>query len=212
NDAPALSDQSEITLSPTKLVRTGPTRMEMDGITVIPVRAEQIPDTQLPALLHEEWQGLPSDTASAQGSEQSGLGKAGRSTESVVSPMDRTALNKTPRGGETSASVPTRWDEETRHFVLDPRGIAHTPEETQKKQVAATASLLHAVSQQKADGSTVRVRLEPSYAVQTHMDTPDAVKFLSQVVAHRTAEHTTPLTITLSFSNGYTINLCTPQL
>ncbi|MDX3076797.1 hypothetical protein PV364_31275, partial [Streptomyces sp. MI02-7b] len=61
--AVALSDQSEVTLSPTRLVRTGEPRVEPDGITVIPVRAEQIPNAELPALLREEWQGLPSGTA-----------------------------------------------------------------------------------------------------------------------------------------------------
>ncbi|MFJ4849016.1 hypothetical protein [Streptomyces sp. NPDC088733] len=61
--AVALSDQSEVTLSPTRLVRTGSPRVEPDGITVIPVRAEQIPNAELPALLREEWQGLPSGTA-----------------------------------------------------------------------------------------------------------------------------------------------------
>ncbi|MFF3564004.1 hypothetical protein ACFYXS_28550, partial [Streptomyces sp. NPDC002574] len=63
DDAVALSDQSEVTLSPTRLVRTGSPRVEPDGITVIPVRAEQIPNAELPALLREEWQGLPSGTA-----------------------------------------------------------------------------------------------------------------------------------------------------
>ncbi|MEU6345956.1 hypothetical protein ABZ883_33945 [Streptomyces sp. NPDC046977] len=61
--AVALSDQSEVTLSPTRLVRTGEPRVEPDGITVIPVRAEQIPTGELPKLLREEWQGLASGTA-----------------------------------------------------------------------------------------------------------------------------------------------------
>ncbi|WP_240122120.1 toxin glutamine deamidase domain-containing protein [Streptomyces sp. MUM 2J] len=63
HDAPALNqDQWEVTLSPTKLVRTGPSRIE-DGITVIPVRAEQIPAGQLDALITEQWGGLPSAEA-----------------------------------------------------------------------------------------------------------------------------------------------------
>ncbi|MFJ3231102.1 hypothetical protein [Streptomyces sp. NPDC086787] len=63
DDALALNqDQWEITLSPTKLVRTGPARIE-DGITVIPVRAEQIPGGQLDSLITERWSGLPSGEA-----------------------------------------------------------------------------------------------------------------------------------------------------
>ncbi|MFK0150603.1 hypothetical protein ACIQVK_00820 [Streptomyces sp. NPDC090493] len=63
DDALALNqDQWEITLSPTRLERTGPARVE-DGITVIPVRAEQIPDGQLDKLINEKWSGLPSGEA-----------------------------------------------------------------------------------------------------------------------------------------------------
>ncbi|MGY4922167.1 hypothetical protein [Streptomyces sp. 900105755] len=63
DDALALNqDQWEITLSPTRLHRTGPARVE-DGITVIPVRAEQIPEAQLDTLIKEKWSGLPSGEA-----------------------------------------------------------------------------------------------------------------------------------------------------
>ncbi|MFD4507957.1 hypothetical protein [Streptomyces sp. NPDC058457] len=63
DDALALNqDQWEITLSPTRLHRTGPARVE-DGITVIPVRAEQIPEGQLDSLINEKWSGLPSGEA-----------------------------------------------------------------------------------------------------------------------------------------------------
>ncbi|MFD5542571.1 hypothetical protein ACFWIJ_33310, partial [Streptomyces sp. NPDC127079] len=63
DDALALNqDQWEVTLSPTRLVRTGPARVE-DGITVIPVRAEQIPDGRLDQLINEKWSGLQSGEA-----------------------------------------------------------------------------------------------------------------------------------------------------
>ena len=63
DDAPAHNqDQGEVTLSPTRLIRTGPSRIE-DGITVIPVRAEQIPAGELEGVITEEWPGLPSATA-----------------------------------------------------------------------------------------------------------------------------------------------------
>ncbi|MFG2938772.1 hypothetical protein [Streptomyces sp. NPDC048282] len=63
DDALALNqDQWEITLSPTRLERTGPARVE-DGITVIPVRAQQIPQAQLDGLIHEKWSGLHSGEA-----------------------------------------------------------------------------------------------------------------------------------------------------
>ncbi|MEW2304416.1 hypothetical protein AB0958_31410 [Streptomyces sp. NPDC006655] len=63
DDAVALNqDQWEITLSPTRLVRTGPARVE-DGITVVPVRAEQIPEDQLAKLIEEKWHGLASGEA-----------------------------------------------------------------------------------------------------------------------------------------------------
>ncbi|MFJ3776917.1 hypothetical protein ACIPX0_34985 [Streptomyces sp. NPDC090075] len=63
DDALALNqDQWEITLSPTRLERTGPARVE-DGITVIPVRAEQIPQAQLDGLINEKWSGLHSGEA-----------------------------------------------------------------------------------------------------------------------------------------------------
>ncbi|WP_406446364.1 hypothetical protein OHB00_03430 [Streptomyces sp. NBC_00631] len=64
DDALALNqDQWEVTLSPTRLVRTGPARVENDGITVVPVRAEQIPEAQLDKLINEKWSGLPSGEA-----------------------------------------------------------------------------------------------------------------------------------------------------
>ncbi|MEU0965939.1 hypothetical protein ABZ357_11120 [Streptomyces sp. NPDC005917] len=64
DDALALNqDQWEVTLSPTRLVRTGPARVEADGITVVPVRAEQIPDAQLEGLINEKWTGLHSGEA-----------------------------------------------------------------------------------------------------------------------------------------------------
>ncbi|MFQ3555697.1 hypothetical protein QZN11_02625, partial [Streptomyces gramineus] len=63
DDAIALNqDQREVTLSPTRLVRTGPARVE-NGITVVPVRAEQIPETQLEGLINEKWSGLSSGEA-----------------------------------------------------------------------------------------------------------------------------------------------------
>ncbi|MER5787662.1 hypothetical protein [Streptomyces sp. NPDC001980] len=63
DDALALNqDQWEVTLSPTRLVRTGPARVE-DGITVVPVRAEQIPEAQLDTLINEKWSGLHSGEA-----------------------------------------------------------------------------------------------------------------------------------------------------
>ncbi|MEV7320576.1 hypothetical protein [Streptomyces sp. NPDC093970] len=63
DDAIALNqDQREVTLSPTRLVRSGPARVE-NGITVVPVRAEQIPEAQLEGLINAKWSGLPSGEA-----------------------------------------------------------------------------------------------------------------------------------------------------
>ncbi|MEV8379142.1 putative T7SS-secreted protein [Kribbella sp. NPDC056861] len=62
-DAPPVNQsQWEITLAPSAFERTGPNRVE-DGITIIPVRAEQIPVQRLDDLITAEWEGLPSKTA-----------------------------------------------------------------------------------------------------------------------------------------------------
>lgn len=56
-------DQSEFTLAPTTLVRTGkPDRFE-DGLRIISVKAEQIPAGKLDSLITEQWKGLDSATA-----------------------------------------------------------------------------------------------------------------------------------------------------
>ncbi|WP_432944042.1 hypothetical protein ACQPXM_01785 [Kribbella sp. CA-253562] len=58
--------QSEITLAPTKLIRTGPNKtVVVDGVELqmIPVRAEQIPASKLKQFLNEPWPGMPIDTA-----------------------------------------------------------------------------------------------------------------------------------------------------
>ncbi len=56
-------DQSEFTLAPTTLVRTGkPDRFE-NGLRIISVKAEQIPAGKLDSLITEQWKGLDSATA-----------------------------------------------------------------------------------------------------------------------------------------------------
>ncbi|GAB3939842.1 hypothetical protein GCM10029976_056730 [Kribbella albertanoniae] len=56
-------DQSEFTLAPTTLVRTGkPDRFE-NGLRIISVKAEQIPPGRLESLITEQWKGLDSATA-----------------------------------------------------------------------------------------------------------------------------------------------------
>ncbi|MFC9687329.1 hypothetical protein ACFTSF_02225 [Kribbella sp. NPDC056951] len=56
-------DQSEFTLAPTTLVRTGkPDRFE-NGMRIISVKAEQIPAGRLDSLITEQWRGLDSATA-----------------------------------------------------------------------------------------------------------------------------------------------------
>ena len=63
-DAPAVNpDQFEVTLSPTTLVRTGPSRTLDNGITVIPVKAEQIPPSMYESVITAKWPGLDSETA-----------------------------------------------------------------------------------------------------------------------------------------------------
>ncbi|GAB3814765.1 actin cross-linking domain-containing toxin [Kribbella italica] len=60
---PVHGDQFEVTLAPTTLVRTdAPVRVE-DGLTVIPVRAEQIPPAQYGDLINAKWSGLSSESA-----------------------------------------------------------------------------------------------------------------------------------------------------
>ncbi|GAA0572298.1 actin cross-linking domain-containing toxin [Kribbella sandramycini] len=54
--------QWEVTLAPTVLKRTGPDRIE-DGMTIIPVRAEQIPPGQIADTLNAKWPGMNLDTA-----------------------------------------------------------------------------------------------------------------------------------------------------
>ncbi|TWD80919.1 RtxA toxin/VgrG1 family protein [Kribbella amoyensis] len=55
-------DQFEVTLAPTTLVRTGPSRVE-NGMTVVPVRAEQIPPARYDEMITAKWSGLPAETA-----------------------------------------------------------------------------------------------------------------------------------------------------
>ncbi|MFI7101347.1 hypothetical protein ACIBK8_18470 [Streptomyces sp. NPDC050161] len=55
-------DQWEVTLPPTTLVRTGEPRVE-GGLTVVPVRAEQITPDRFASVIGEKWPGLPSGTA-----------------------------------------------------------------------------------------------------------------------------------------------------
>ncbi|GAA0933972.1 hypothetical protein GCM10009554_19630 [Kribbella koreensis] len=62
-DAPPVNPhQFEVTLAPTNLVRTGPNRVE-DGLTIIPVRAEQLPQSTYDDLIHQEWPGFSSQQA-----------------------------------------------------------------------------------------------------------------------------------------------------
>jgi hypothetical protein len=56
-------DQFEVTLAPTNLVRTGPSRTLDNGITVIPVKAEMIPPSAYNDLITQKWSGLASGTA-----------------------------------------------------------------------------------------------------------------------------------------------------
>ncbi|MCB5909079.1 hypothetical protein [Streptomyces pinistramenti] len=62
-DPPIMSPgQWEVTLPPTTLIRTGEPRIE-GGLTVVPVRAEQITPDRFAAVIGEKWPGLPSGTA-----------------------------------------------------------------------------------------------------------------------------------------------------
>ncbi|TSB32115.1 hypothetical protein [Streptomyces benahoarensis] len=62
--APRSPDQWEITLSPTTLVRTGPSRTDPgSGLTIVPVRAEAISPDDFAAVIKAEWPGLPSGAA-----------------------------------------------------------------------------------------------------------------------------------------------------
>ncbi|MFF9478710.1 hypothetical protein [Streptomyces sp. NPDC014733] len=64
NPAPRSPDQWEITLAPTTLVRTGPSRVDPgSGLTIVPVRAEAIAPDDFAAVIKAEWPGLPSGTA-----------------------------------------------------------------------------------------------------------------------------------------------------
>ncbi|MDX6260201.1 MAG: large repetitive protein, partial [Kribbellaceae bacterium] len=63
-DAPEINaSQFEVTLSPTTLVRTGPNRTLDNGMTVIPVKAEQIPPSMYESVITAKWPGMPSETA-----------------------------------------------------------------------------------------------------------------------------------------------------
>lgn len=121
-------------------------------------------------------------------------------------PSDLSPSN-TRQADDTAA--PVRWDEYGQRFVLDPGAIATAIAETLKKQIEATAHLLHAASQEKERTAEVRVTLKPANPSQTLMDTPDAVSFLSQVVSHQFPKKR-PLTAILTLANGYTINVCPP--
>jgi hypothetical protein len=59
---PLNQDQLEVTLAPTRLVRTGQLRVE-NGLNIVPVRAEQIPSSALGEVVREQWTGLRSDVA-----------------------------------------------------------------------------------------------------------------------------------------------------
>ncbi|WP_030280454.1 hypothetical protein [Streptomyces catenulae] len=62
--APPKSDQWEVTLPPTTLVRTGPNRIDPDsGLTIVPVRAEAISPDDFATVIKAEWSGFPSGTA-----------------------------------------------------------------------------------------------------------------------------------------------------
>ncbi|HEY0619820.1 MAG TPA: hypothetical protein VGD15_19610 [Kribbella sp.] len=62
-EAAALNQsQWEVTLAPTTLVRTGPTRVE-NGMNIIPVRAEQIPLAELQTHIDAAWPGMSLATA-----------------------------------------------------------------------------------------------------------------------------------------------------
>ncbi|MGW6281457.1 actin cross-linking domain-containing toxin [Kribbella sp. NPDC055071] len=60
---PFNAEQFEVTLSPSILQRTDEPIFERDGLTVIPVRANQIPDNYLDDLINERWPGLSAETA-----------------------------------------------------------------------------------------------------------------------------------------------------
>jgi hypothetical protein len=69
--------QFEVTLSPTVLQRTGDP-FQKDGLTVIPVRAVQIPESRLDGLISAKWQGMSSESAFddfARGFDQANLRK-----------------------------------------------------------------------------------------------------------------------------------------
>ncbi|MFF1822205.1 hypothetical protein ACFVWG_33170 [Kribbella sp. NPDC058245] len=56
-------DQSEFTLAPTTLVRTGAPDRFVGEMRIISVKAEQIPTSKLESLITEQWKGLDSATA-----------------------------------------------------------------------------------------------------------------------------------------------------
>ncbi|NEA35387.1 hypothetical protein [Streptomyces sp. SID13031] len=63
-DAPAVNaSQFEVTLAPTTFIRTGPNRTLDNGMTIIPVKAEQIPPSMYESVIHAKWPGMSSETA-----------------------------------------------------------------------------------------------------------------------------------------------------
>ncbi|MFD1277778.1 hypothetical protein ACFQ51_55025 [Streptomyces kaempferi] len=110
---------------------------------------------------------------------------------------------------DESIPAPVRWDDDAQQFVLDLHAVRSTAGEADR-WVEATAAIFDAAAGERKDGSTVRVGLASTEPLQTLTDTPDAVQFLSQVVNSRLPGRTAPLTVVLTFPNGYTINLCSP--
>ncbi|MFF7581217.1 hypothetical protein ACFZBE_40845 [Streptomyces sp. NPDC008061] len=113
------------------------------------------------------------------------------------------------RHADESISAPVRWNDESQQFLLDLRALGNLTGEADRR-VEATAAMFAAAAGKRKDGATVRVGLTSIEPLQTPMDTPHAVQFLSQVVNSRLPGRTAPMTVVLTFPNGYTINLCSP--
>ncbi|MFF7581233.1 hypothetical protein ACFZBE_40950 [Streptomyces sp. NPDC008061] len=110
-----------------------------------------------------------------------------------------------PTGGSQQQLVPVWREEGGQRFFLEPSALESAEDEIEK-QVEATAVMLSAAPGLKEGGATVHVAIAPGDSLQT----ADAVKFLSAVVSHCSAQQTARLTIVLTLSQGSTVNLCPP--
>ncbi|MFF7581235.1 hypothetical protein ACFZBE_40965 [Streptomyces sp. NPDC008061] len=106
--------------------------------------------------------------------------------------------------------VPVQWEEHRRRFVLSTRALESAPARV-KRQVEATAIVLSAAAERKEGRATVQVELAPADPAQAFGDTPGAVRFLNEVVSHRSPRQTADFTILLFLPSANAINLCAPK-